>query len=186
MLRQSLFRARVAFPLRTFTTTRNNRGIIKESAKVLFGKKGEESVEQGENKVKATLDDVNIKTGKVLADGIQKAQEVVDDVDISAEDIKKGAEKVNQKTGEVLSDGIKKAQDVAEDVDAGAKDIKKGAEAANKKAGKVLADGIQDAEDLSERVQARHEVKENTKGYANLEDKGRKVPVEQNRPEDLM
>ena len=28
--------------------------------------------------------------------------------------------------------------------------------------------------------------KENTKGYANLEDKGRKVPVEQNRPEDLM
>ena len=35
-------------------------------------------------------------------------------------------------------------------------------------------------------VQARHEVKENTKGYANLEDKGRKVPVEQNRPEDLM
>ena len=95
MLRQSLFRARVAFPLRTFTTTRNNRGIIKESAKVLFGKK-EESVEQGENKVKATLDDVNIKTGKVLADGIQKTQDTVDDVGIGAEDIKKGAEAINQ------------------------------------------------------------------------------------------
>ena len=53
------------------------------------------------------------------------------------------------------------------------------------KSRKSLSRWIQDAEDLSERVQARHEVKENTKGY-HLEDKGRKVPVEQNRPEDLM
>ena len=30
------------------------------------------------------------KQEKILSDGIQKAQEVVDDVDISAEDIKKG------------------------------------------------------------------------------------------------
>ena len=152
MLRQSLFRARVAFPLRTFTTTRNNRGIIKESAKVLFGKKGEESVEQGENKVKATLDDVNIKTGKVLADGIQKTQDTVDDVGIGAEDIKKGAEAINQKTGKVLADGIQKAQDAVEDVDVSAESIKKGAEAVNQKTGKILSDGIQKAQEVVDDV----------------------------------
>ena len=51
---------------------------------------------------------MNIKTGKVLADGIQKTQDTVDDVGIGAEDIKKGAEAINQKTGKVLADGIQK------------------------------------------------------------------------------
>ena len=40
--------------------------------------------------IKKGAEAVNQKTGKILSDGIQKAQEVVDDVDISAEDIKRG------------------------------------------------------------------------------------------------
>ncbi|KAL6449815.1 hypothetical protein SBY92_000716 [Candida maltosa Xu316] len=145
-----------------------------------------EDIGIGEKDIKKGAEKVNLKTGQVLADGIQKAQDAVEDVGIGADDIKRGAEKVNLKTGQVLADEIQDAQDAAKDFEIGEKDIKKGAEKANLKAGKILADGIQDAQDFTEKVDAKHEVKKNTKGYKDLQDKGRKAPIEQNRPEDLI
>ncbi|EGV61995.1 hypothetical protein PSN45_000709 [Yamadazyma tenuis] len=117
--------------------------------------------------VKETLEKANKKTGEFLAatmETAEKTPETVGDV----------AEKVNKKTGKVLAEGMEKVQRVAPN------NLSEAADKANKKTGEVLADGV-------EKVNAGEHldrVRENAKGYKNLQDKGSKAESEQNRPED--
>ena len=57
---------------------------------------------------KDLLNKANKKTGEVLADGIEKTEQVTP----TTETVKNAADKVNKKTGEVLADGIEKTEQV--------------------------------------------------------------------------
>ncbi|KAG5420798.1 hypothetical protein I9W82_002679 [Candida metapsilosis] len=131
--------------------------------------------------VKSAADTVNKKTGKVLADGIDTAQKSVDPNDL-ADKAKSTADAVNKKTGKVLADGIETAQQA----------VKTGSSKGDDLAEKTK-ETVENASELSyekkvevEEKEGREEVRENIKGYASLQDKGRKAPIEQNRPDDAM
>ncbi|KAI5949798.1 hypothetical protein KGF57_004621 [Candida theae] len=131
--------------------------------------------------VKSAADTVNKKTGKVLADTIDSAQKTVNPSDL-ADKAKSAADSVNKKTGEVLADGIETAQQAVKTNGSKHDDI---AEKAR--------ETVENAAELSyekrielEEAEGREEVRENIKGYASLQDKGRKAPIEQNRPDDAM
>lgn len=87
-------------PQRHFAATAYRAGVI-DSAKDLLSK-------------------ANKKTGEVLADGMEKAEEVTP----TAETVKSAADKANKKTGEVLADGMEKAEGVAQEAKGAAKGVK--------------------------------------------------------------
>lgn len=154
---------------------------------------------------KDILNKANKKTGEVLASAMETAESVTPTVD----GVKQAASKVNHKTGEVLADGMEKVEEVAnkakhatEDVahkakHTSAEDIKEAASDAaskvNKKTGEALSEGMDKAEQAKDKVketaaqaEAKMKVEKNAAGYQNLQDKGRKVESEQNRPDDAV
>lgn len=131
--------------------------------------------------VKETLQKVNKKTGEVLAEGMEKAE----DKTPHASSVGDAASKINKKTGEVLADGMQKVEDKAPNVDS----VGDAASKANKKTGEVLADGMEKAEKVvptASKADAKKKVDENVKGYDNLQHKGSRVETEQNRPDDAV
>ncbi|KAI5970898.1 hypothetical protein CANMA_000058 [Candida margitis] len=148
------------------------------------------TIQNATEKVKGAAETVNKKTGKVLADGIETAQQSVNPSDL-AEKAKSAADTLNKKTGQVLADGV----EAGEKIVGGTKEA---ADTANKKTGQVLADGVEKGEELANKTKetvdnvtenadknhAKREVKEKTKGYENLQDKGSNVEREQQRPDD--
>ncbi|CAH2355903.1 hypothetical protein CLIB1423_38S00166 [[Candida] railenensis] len=180
-LHSNITRAALAPQVRNIATTRVLQKSIIDSAK-------------------DTLSTLNKKTGEVLAGGMEKAEEAVPDVSVS-----EALNKANKKTGEVLADGMEKAEkivpgskkeakDVAEDAKEKVQEYSEDAKEkvqeysskANKKTGEVLSDGLEKAEDAKERVEAKAKVVKNSSGYKDLQDKGKKVESEQNRPDDAV
>lgn len=89
--------------------------------------------------------------------------------------------KANKKIGEVTADGLEKAENVVHS----SHPIKKTAHEINMTTGKVLAEGMEKAERVIPTASSeKKRVKENIKGYKDLQDKGSKVESEQGRPED--
>lgn len=92
---------------------------------------------------------------------------------------KKVLEQANKKTGEVLASGLDKSQETP--------GPKEAAKKINKKTGEKLAEGLDEAEKVSPTSHpAQSKVKDNTKGYNGLQDKGSKTETEQNRPDDAV
>lgn len=107
--------------------------------------------------VKETLEKANKKTGEFLASTMETAEKAAPgSMNEAADKTAEAADKVNKKTGEVLADGIDKAE--------------KAIPNANKPADSV--------------THATGKVKENAKGYKDLQDKGSKAETEQARPDD--
>lgn len=101
-------------------------------------------------------------------------------------------QKANKKTGEVLASGMESAEKNAPKMtgeDSMAEGAKDALSKANKKTGEAIASGMETAEkkvpNLNENDHQK-KVRENAKGYDNLQDKGSKAETEQNRPEDGM
>lgn len=90
--------------------------------------------------------------------------------------------KANKKIGEAAAEGINKAEKVTPSGSATEK-VAGAADTVNKKSGKVLADGIDKVDALA--TKERRRVEKNTKGYKDLQDKGSKAEIEQNRPDDF-
>lgn len=110
---------------------------------------------------KDMLDKANKKTGEVLASTIENTEKVATNPEQMKEAATDAASTVNQKTGKVLADGIEKAEEAA----GKAKEVTKEAKA---------------------EAEAKHKVLKNTSGYEDLQDKGKKVESEQNRPDDAV
>lgn len=169
-LHSNITRAALAPQVRNIATTRVLQKSIIDSAK-------------------DTLSTLNKKTGEVLAGGMEKAEEAVPDVSVS-----EALNKANKKTGEVLADGMEKAEKIVPGTAKEAKDVAEDAKEkvqeysskANKKTGEVLADGLEKAEETKEHLEAKAKVGKNSFGYKDLQDKGKKVESEQNRPDDAV
>lgn len=157
--------------------------------------------------ISKTAQDVNKKTGEILADGMEKVEPLVPGhggAENVGQKVKEAANTVNKKTGEVLANGMDKAEDyipgsddvknaagnAAETVSKKAGNAKKVAENANERAGEIINEGTEEAKEKVEgtvdRAEARHRVNKHAEGYKDLQDKGSKVEVEQNRPDDAV
>ena len=134
---------------------------------------------------KDLLNKANKKTGEVLADGIEKTEQVTP----TTETVKNAADKVNKKTGEVLADGIEKTEDAIPSKG----EVKNAAENAADKAKKTADNAADKAKGAAGEVSesAKHaaekeRIRQNHKGYEDLKDKGSKAETEQNRPDDAV
>ncbi|KAG7935811.1 hypothetical protein KL934_002370 [Ogataea polymorpha] len=110
---------------------------------------------------KEVLKDINLKVGKTLASGLDKAEDV-------AETVKDEVSTVKDKVADKKDDLSQKASE---------------------KASQAKQDASQEAAELKETFQSnkenvKREVKENFKGYESLQDKGSKIEREQQRPDD--
>ncbi|KAG7872500.1 hypothetical protein KL938_005324 [Ogataea parapolymorpha] len=110
---------------------------------------------------KEVLKDINLKVGKTLASGLDKAEDV-------AETVKEEVSTVKDKVADKKDDLSQKASE---------------------KASQAKQDASQEAAELKETLQSnkdnvKREVKENFKGYDSLQDKGSKIEREQQRPDD--
>lgn len=174
----------------------------KKSGEVLA--EGMEKVEQvtpTSETITRAAHNVNKKTGEILANGMEKVEPLIPGhggAKQAGEKVADAAKTVKDKTNEVLADGKKKAEEAVpgkNDLKQAGKKAKKNvkqagdeiadaADTANKKAGDVLANGMDKAKGAVDEAEAKQRVKQNTKGYKDLQDKGSKVESEQSRPED--
>ncbi|QRG37744.1 hypothetical protein FDK38_002125 [Candidozyma auris] len=142
----------------------------------------------GEN-IKKAAKTVNQKTGDVLADGLEKTEEIahkaasktsaatdkvkesVENTDIKV-DARKAAEHIKGKAGEAAHKAKETAADVKDEV--------------HEKAQDHVENAKEKASDLKGEVHAKARVHANTsgQGYEDLQKKGSKIEVEQNRPDD--
>lgn len=200
--RSSLARVAVLQPSRSFAYTPVAfKTPVVDTAKEILSKANKKTgevlasaMETAENAtpsvddVKYAAEKVNKKTGEVLADGLEA-------VGSAAEKAKHSAEEVTQKAKEGAEDVAEKAKNTsAEDLKDAAADA---AHKVNKKTGEALSEGMDKAEDLKDaakskgqdaaaHVEAKYKVEKNAAGYKDLQDKGRKVESEQNRPDDAV
>lgn len=152
----------------------------KKTGEVLAGSMEKaEQVTPNADSVSDAASKVNKKTGEVLAEGMEKAQQKAPNV----ESVGDAASKLNKKTGEVLADGMEKTE----------KYVPNTAGEAKQKGGEVLTEGKEKGEEIlaegkekGQHAYHKHRVRENTKGYEGLQDKGSKAEVEQNRPDDAV
>lgn len=150
-----------------------------------------EAAEHAPEKLSGAAEKVNKTTGKVLADGMQK----VEDVTPNAENLKENAEdqvvEGQQKANQAYADG----KDKVDDVMAEGKEKAQNIYAEGKgKVDEVMSEGKEKAQDVYTEGKAKIEstshthhkarVDNNAQGYESLQDKGAKAEVEQNRPED--
>ncbi|CCG22973.1 hypothetical protein CORT_0D01250 [Candida orthopsilosis Co 90-125] len=202
MFRQSLLKSiRPAIAYRPQIVVSRNYGVIDAATQAVFGKKGLEEKKRKEGELENKAQEVNLDGGRKAASKLDDAQDATQNVKETAksslEDAKEGAqstiqnaadkvksaaETVNKKTGQVLADGIDTAQQA----------VKTGSNKSEDLASKTK-ETVENAAELAyekrielEEEEGREEVKENIKGYASLQDKGRKAPIEQNRPDDAM
>lgn len=202
MFRQSLLKSiRPAIAYRPQVVVSRNYGVIDAATQAVFGKKGLEEKKRKEGELENKAQEVNLDSGRKAASKLDDAQDATQNAKETAKSnlenakegaqstiqnatdkVKSAAETVNKKTGQVLADGIDTAQQA----------VKTGSNKSEDLASKTK-ETVENAAELTyekrielEEEEGREEVRENIKGYASLQDKGRKAPIEQNRPDDAM
>ncbi|KAI5970914.1 hypothetical protein CANMA_000074 [Candida margitis] len=200
MFRQTVIRSiRPAIAYRPQVSISRNYGIVDAATQAVFGKKGLEEKKQKEGELENKVQEANLDGGRKIATKLDEAQDAAQNAKSSLEDAKDGAqstiqnatekvkgaaETVNKKTGKILADGIENAQETVKSTTGSSKSDDLASRA---------RETIENASELAyekrielEEEEGREEVRENIKGYASLQDKGRKAPIEQNRPDDAM
>lgn len=175
MFRQALYRV-PALTTRQFSSSIASRSVV--------------------GKTKEILNDANQKVGKVLADSMDTVEKATENVP----NPKEALDITNKKVGKVLADGLETAESAAKTVSDNAPEPKEALDKANKKAGETIASGKEKAEELASKVgektedvaetvlaaKERARVEKNHEGYSSLADKGSKVELEQQRPDDAV
>lgn len=158
-------------------------------------------------KTKEVLSKANEKVGKVLADGIDTAETTAKKASENVPNPKEALDITNKKVGEVLADGIETAESVTKDAPSAQEALNKAgnkAEEAKETLGKkaenaketlgdkaeeakeTLGDKAEDVKDSAVQAKERARVEANHAGYESLADKGSKVELEQQRPDDAV
>lgn len=175
MFRTTLYRV-PAYTLRQFSTSIASRSVV--------------------GKTKQILNDANEKVGKVLANGMDNVEKAAD----SVPNPKEALDITNKTVGKVLADGLEGAEAAAKTVSQKVPDPKDALDKANKRAGETIAGGLDAAETAIGKAEEKTEeftnsalgaeqrarVEKNYAGYSSLEDKGSKVELEQQRPDDAV
>ncbi|KAG7820029.1 hypothetical protein KL928_001466 [Ogataea angusta] len=142
MYRAALRTVRTVRPANTVTIQQRYRGGVVDSTKEV-------------------LKDINLKVGKTLASGLDKAEDVAETV---KEEVSTVKDKAADKKDDLSQKASEKAAQTKQDVSQEAAEMK---------------DSLH-----SNKENVKREVKENFKGYDSLQDKGSNIEREQQRPDD--
>jgi hypothetical protein len=198
--RQASIASRVAYvpAARQFATTRVLQKSVIDLAKDVLDKVNKKtgevlagSMEKAEGavpdvSVKEAMHKANKKTGEVLAGGMEAVEEVIPSKGEAKAHAREAANKAQAKGNELFEEGKDKAGEVKEQAQQKAGEVK---DLAQQKAGeaKNKAEELKDkAGNAASHAEHKARVELNAAGYKDLQDKGKKIETEQNRPDDAV